>query len=237
MIEAHVSNKTNSWKKRVSGTCYLGNSLLSKSHSEEYLESMVNWINEETNFKNVVVGLSDTLNRFTIQNEQNLSTHEAHLQALKLGDEWIEKNTAILKKLKKPFKFFRWDDWFFRNEDTIDRYKDFYLNLYNHDYILRSALHEDVNKFFNRRYGKSIIEMPMENFNASLEYLIEELAVYSCIFEKMDDVTAIYPANELKMLKAIRRGLVQGIPNTIDDSFFIKLNLQPVDVNFSQQAA
>jgi hypothetical protein len=228
MMNISVSNKTNSWKNKVSGSCYFGNSLFSSSHDGEKLELIVEWLNNSTDFQNIIVGLSDTLNRFTISAEDNLSPKEAHKKTIHLGDRWIARNQKILKK---PFKFLRWDEWKLNDNGEIDLYKDFFLNLYVSDDLFRNYLHQDINNFFKRRYNKTILQMPSENFENSLIYIIEELATYSYIFKKIGPATRIYPANDLKVLKAIRNNVVQGIPNSIDDSFFVKLHVRDISQN------
>ena len=236
MYRATVSNKTKVWVNKISGTCYLGNSLFSSSHSGEALEAMIEWINTQTDFKFVLVGLSDTLNRFTLQHQEKLDYRAARQKARLAGDKWVEKNMPIIRKLSKPYRFVRWDQWFLNNEEKINLYKNFYSNLYRNDPILRDAIHKDMNKFSLRRYNKTITEMPYEHISSSLDYLIEELAIYSIIFEKIGEATAVYPANELNMLKVIRNGSVQGIPNTIENSFFIKMHISELD-NYQKQVA
>lgn len=230
MIQAKIS-KSSVGKENIKGQCYLGNSLFSSAHSGQFLESMIEWINNDTDFDYVLVGLSDTLNRYSVQNENNISTADAYNVCLKKGDEWVENNEHIIKKLNKPFKFVRWDYWFTKHAEEINLYKQFYGNLYNSDPVMRAHLHSDINAFCKRRYGTSILHLSPQQMQLNQNYLIEELAVYSAIFKDIGSCTMVYPANQLKIIKAVRTGEVQGIPNTIDNTDFIKLFLQEVDEN------
>jgi hypothetical protein len=224
MIKAHISNNSKK-PKSLKGTCYFGNSLFSKAHDGPSLEAIVHWVNSETQFDKIVVGLSDTLNRHTLQNEYSLTPLEAHEKCRALGDQWIARNIKTLHKLNKPFRFIRWDDWFANGIQDISFYNMFYTNLYNQDVILNSALNKDIFSFFKRRYNKSPLELPTYFIENSQKYLLEELAVYSRIFKEIGECSVIYPAKQLNMLKVIRNGDVQGIPNTIENSTHIKLSL------------
>jgi|GEM_PF-3180897 len=207
----------------LKGKGYMGISLNSASHSGPALQATIKWINENTSYKTFLIGLSDTLNRFNVIPIQNdKSAEEVCLNA---GNQWLNKNKSILKQLNTPYKIIRWDHWKSNYPNKTKQYINLFENLFENDLILKSALINDINNFVKRRYKTTIDNVPFDTIKNCKDYLIEELAVYSIIFESYNDCDVFYPGKQLECMKVIRENLVQAIPNTYENTQYIRMAL------------
>jgi len=223
----------NQWKPLTGGLGYMGISLNSKKHKEDSLAAMVDWVNSTSNFTQIRIGLSDTLNRHTYANDQRIDLSAAFSIARGKGDEWVNQNKPILDELTVPYEFFRWTHWFDNHADEIQTNKQKFIQLFHSDSNFKRAIEQDIAGFLNRKQGLAANEIGNESFQACFNFLIEELAVYSVIFKDYP-ATLIYPGPELKCLTYLRNEIPQNIPQAVSNTNFIKLGIFP---NQKQQLA
>jgi hypothetical protein len=193
---ARVYRQAASWDARKGGNGYMGISLGSGLHRGSGLCHMLDWVNAESGFSFMRIGLSDTLNRF---NERGPDAREKAKQA---GDLWLAENERLLARLKIPFELIRWDHWESTDPDQIERNRLHYSRAFETDPAFRSAILEDVERFSQRRYGRSADAAGMQSLR---DYLIEEAAVYEEIYRHYPNTT-IYPGAQLKFAECLRSG-------------------------------
>jgi len=206
------------------GKGYMGISLNSQSHCDEALDATVEWINKNTQYDTFLIGLSDTLNRFNYNHEVN-----ALDLCLKTGNKWINRNKSILDKLNTPYKIVRWDHWKENYPNKVKQYIQFFENLFESDLTLKSALIKDIDGFVKRRHQTTINNVSFGIIQNCKNYLIEELAVYSIIFEAYPECEVFYPGKQLECMAAIRDGSVQAIPGTYENTKYIRMALHSVE--------
>lgn len=202
----------------------MGISLHSHNHQGAGLKAMIAWVNEQGRFDRFRIGLSDTLNRHNYVMEDGLSYAKAHEKAARAGEAWLDENSVTLSNLQMPFELVRWDHWLDNHAAEVEEYRNAFYHAFQTNDVLKAALTEDVSKYFQRRHGLELAAADPDKVSLSLEYLIEELAVYSAIFKDYPS-TALYPGKQLKCFEVLRDGLVSDVPPYIQQSKFIRLAL------------
>jgi len=229
MAKAKVAGLKAAWQSAVKDTNgYIGVSLHSPNLTGEGLRAIVSWVNKEGGFKCFKVGLTDSLNRHNYMVQHGMNEEEAHREALRQGDLWIEENKPILDSLNIPYQLVRWDYWREAYPDTIREYTNMFRRAFESDYVLRAAIRNDVANFYERRLKTPLSEVSPEAIQKSVDYLIEELAVYSKIYEEYPS-TKMYPGKELDCFTVVRDGKVENVPTAMQDSKFIHLRIWGLD--------
>lgn len=224
MIKAKATGAKNIWQSHIRGNGYMGISLHSHNHQGEGLKAMIQWINEQTDFDFVRIGLSDTLNRHNYVMEENIHLHQAHEKSKKMGQKWLDENKSILERLTVPFEIIRWDYWLIQHADQVIFNKKTFYDTYFNNLYFNSAVKEDLSNYFMRHGKTSLSSVDSKKLSLSLEYLMEELAVYSILFTEYPS-TAIYPGKSLKCFEIIRQSNIPNVPQGINKSKFIRLSL------------
>lgn len=202
---AKVYRQAASWPSRKGGNGYMGISLGSGLHRSSGLCHMLDWVNTESGFSFLRIGLSDTLNRF------NESGSDACEKARRAGDSWLAENEPLLARLEIPFELIRWDHWESTYPDRVERNRSHYRSAFDADPAFRAAVLEDIERFSQRRYGRSADPSTMRSLR---DYLIEEAAVYEEIYRDYPNTT-IYPGAQLKFAECLRTGhLSETFPPT-----------------------
>jgi hypothetical protein len=212
---AQVYRKAASWPQRKGGNGYMGISIGSRNHSGASLCHMIDWINAESGFSFLRIGLSDTLNRF------NEAGHDARGKARKAGDAWLADNRPYLSRLRVPHELFRWDHWESTYPEAVERNRRRYARAFHKVPAFRDAMMADMESFSRRRYGAPLDLAAMQPLH---DYLIEEMAVYEEIYRGYPNTT-IYPGAELKVAAYLRSS---HLSETFPHSKFERLYI-PVD--------
>lgn len=223
---ARIYRQAASWRQRSGGNGYMGISLGSRSHSGAGLGHIIDWVNEQSGFTFLRIGLSDTLNRF---NETGCDAREMSLRA---GDAWLAVNGAHLDRLRVPHELFRWDHWERTYPEAVERNRRRYAEAFGNSPEFRAAMLADMERFAHRRYGRPLGASDMPRLR---DYLIEELAVYEEIYRGYPNTT-IYPGNELKTAAFLRSGtLSETFPHTRFERLYVPVDA-PAPANRDQAA-
>lgn len=212
---AQIYRKAASWQQRRGGNGYMGISIGSRNHTGAGLCHMIDWINAESGFSFLRIGLSDTLNRF------NEVGHNAHRKARRAGDVWLAENRPYLSRLRVPHELFRWDHWESTYPEAVERNRRRYAQAFQTVPAFHDAVIADMESFSRRRYGAPLDLAAMQPLH---DYLIEEMAVYEEIYRGYPNTT-IYPGNQLKVAEYLRSG---HLSETFPHSRFERLYI-PVD--------
>ena len=214
-------------------TAAIGISINSRNHEGFALESIIDWVNSQPTFNKCVIDLSDTLHRHNF-NIDDYSLDQSHDLAYRCGEKWIEDNQPILQKLRMPFEIIRWDTWLKSNE--FIRNKVMIECAITYDRNFRSALNYDVECFASRQYRAGISRDKIDKMlEGSYAYLIEELAVHSIFFDKIQSVS-VYPGRQQKSFKLMRKGLVSNVPKGMQKSDYAGLYINHQEFEYAQAA-
>ncbi len=202
--------------------CTFGISIGNPNCDGEKLRAMVNWLNEQSNFKGCIVDLSDTLNRYNVMVEEGVNEETARAQSVQDGQEWLARNKATLDKLKIPYKVVHWSTWL--GDPVIKEYERAFYDAFKSDEQFRSAVLADVNRY-HERHDRSLWEIEnISRMGPSIQYLIEELAVHSRMYERGPCAT-IYPGVQQSSFEMVRAGKVANVPTGLQSSHFVRMNI------------
>lgn len=202
----------------LTGKGYMGISLHSRNHTGLSFASIVDWLNKNTTFEEIRIGLSDTLNRHNYMSD-GLSEQQAIKKSLDKGNEWLEENNASIQRLDVPYHIIRWSHWLEHRPATIFKNIQKYQKAYKDISEFKQAIDKDIESFQTRG---SAMDRTFDS-QASYRYLIEELAVYEEIFENYG-CDVFYPGKQLACFDVIRSGIVPIAPN-IQKTNYVRLNL------------
>lgn len=210
---AQISIKsTGGWKG--GGQFVLGVSMGSQNHQGEALEALVEWINQSS-FTGGIIDLSDTLNRYGFM-MRGLGAASAMALSRQQGDQWLEQNGSILNGLKKPIRVIRWNEWLYHQDfdETLETVRD----IFHKTPEFRGAIYKDIGAY----YGRRELRVSADAVTESVNYFLEEIAAHTLLHREYD-VVAIYPGKQLESYKFLRSNQVEGMPNGINKSAFVRL--------------
>lgn len=156
-------------------------------HQGEKLAATIQKINQ-SGFSKCIIAVADTLQR---HNLSSMPSQEGHAKSRIQGDKWLEDHESIISSLNIPYKISRWDD--FLKRDDYHKYYYQIINEYYSNESYRSAIHETIGIFTQRKnLAKGTLEYD-EAFYRSLFYILEECPIIMPMWadEKIDFI--IYP--------------------------------------------
>ena len=212
MIEIKVKSAAQ-W--RGFDKCHLGISLHNPNLEGERLLAIIEWINNQK-FSECFIDLSDSLHRHNLMARHGLDEKEALMRATDEGTLWLDKNGAILDRLRIPYRLYRWNHWFSFEDVAIgmDAFQRAFLG--NDEF--RAAVYRDVYSLTSR----SGVPLDTSRLSSSVRYLLEELAVLSFYFRDYP-CAKIYPGREQYSFRMVREGLVPGVPKGLANGFYTQL--------------
>ncbi|MES2214631.1 MAG: ATP-binding protein [Pseudomonadota bacterium] len=183
-----------------SKTCIMVISVGQEYHEGAKFKATLEMVNSR--FKECTIAVCDTLQRHTlcIPKDSDYNTSKLYDLSKSLGDEWIQRNEAVIQtQLKIPSRCVRWDEWFktARFEEDFKRVKRQYET--NEGY--KAAIVEVVNTFVERNSKRTPGADKKKFFNHSLEYILEECACMLQWFDGAYDYE-VYNAPRSKALAA-----------------------------------
>lgn len=185
----------NQWRQHKNARLQI--SVGQEAHDGEKFKSTIEWtknrFTKRTKSK-VYICINDSLQRWNYV-FAGMSHKQASEQAIKLGDEWMERNSSIYNQIPNA-QFTRWESWV-NHEDYSDALANVRY-LYDNNGEFRDAIDKNIDEFWNRQKSKKNLEE--ERFadfkHYSKEYLLEETAVFSLMFRD-DPAVDIYPGTVL----------------------------------------
>lgn len=220
MAKAKAAGAKSKWQPLTGGKGYMGVSLDSTNHRGEGLSAMVDWVNAHGQFDQVLIGLSDTLNRHNYARDRGLSLRDAYDLASRNGDNWLKMNRATLSRLNMPFDIKRWSYWQKEHTQIINENRSQFLNAYENDPAFCASLDADIAAFLKRKSPAP----DAKTIASCRNYLIEELAVYSVILAAYP-ATVIYPGKQLNCFAYLRDRQPDNLPKAIGQTGFIRLGI------------
>ena len=174
-------------------------------HQGEKLAATIQKINQ-SGFARCIIAVADTLQRHNIL---TVSPQEGYAVSRNKGDEWLKDHKKIISLLKMPYKISRWDE--FLKRDDYHKYYYQIVREYYSNKNYRSAVHETIRVFTQR---KKLIEGTIEYdeaFYRSLFYILEECPVIMPMWadEKIDFI--IYPKQMTAAMSKTRDISLNGV--------------------------
>lgn len=169
-------------------------------------------------FKHIRIDVTDALYRHT-----NMAAGMTPDQALNAanaeGALWLAGVQDIIDACPVPVQVVRWAEWY-QHQDyqtVLDGFKAAHAT----SHVLREAVVADIAAFYGRKGNPP----SLREQQASLDYLLEELAVMTLQARKLSSAK-LYPGDELECLRVVRAGLVPEAPKGLEREHFVRIKFR-----------
>ncbi len=210
---------------KISSVAHIGISLGNIKHNGEKLESLLLWARR--NYLETQINIYDDVQAYNLLIDKSVSSDEALSESRKAGDDWINNNSAILKKFKK-IRILRYSD--LAKQYLIENRISQIHKLYSTSVIFKNLVDQDVSDYLSRviKRNLSISSEKVERIKKfSVLYILDELATMSLLNEN-EDFVEIYAGRFLNILKDPRRHEVENLPEGLK-------NYPMIEVDFVRQ--
>lgn len=201
-------------------TVTLGMCMGNENWEGEKLVAVLEWVSRHFDF--IRIALSDTLGRHNFV-MRGMEPAEALWQALRQGDDWLERNTKFLKACGKPYGVVRWDHW--RKHPEYEATHEEFKFLASNERQLADAVDREAAAFADR-LAKRGLASSGDIFAHCRAYLIEELAGTTLRARAIERSCRVYPAPEPAWLKLVRAGAIEGAPRGLEKEYYVAVNLR-----------
>ncbi|WP_218814575.1 hypothetical protein [Rickettsiella endosymbiont of Dermanyssus gallinae] len=161
----------------------------------EWVKRFINFVEDIKPQKTFIV-VADSLQRFNLEVDENLSEEQAMQEANLRGEAWIEKYKPHFSILGQSYEFIRWED-LKSNKDYILFYNSV-IDLVSSDDYFKESLLKSSEEYINRpsRSEKDKI-LALEK---SSEFLKEECAVLRILSKVKNTKVILYPGKATDVL-------------------------------------
>lgn len=202
--------------------CYLGISLETEAFCRPRLDATVNWI--ASHFKQCAVVVGDSVHRYTLQIMKELAADEAAAEAYRIGTTFLAETQDLFDDERCKFEFVRFSE--LQNTPEFVSYVNQIKDTFSRNIAFAESIRRSANSFVDRRRmelrAQSVTRKRM--IDLSCHYIIEEMAVFSCLV-KFGWNVEVYPGTELPVLLDIARGKYDGIPEPLKHRINIELKI------------
>ena len=213
----HVKKKEKHW--RNNDNVVLGVSLHNPNLTGDRFLKVIDWVNEQPNFKRCYIDFADTLNRHNYMLIDGIDESAAYDKAHKFGKKWLQTNQKHLDTLNIPYQILHWDRWL-KNPMFFERFQKL-KDVYQSYKPFKKAVDSSIQEFFNRRGVNASHILPKEYFH-SVNFILEEIAVDTVIYDSMK-AAYVYPAKEMDAYKMIRANKVPQLFFGLSNSYYVRL--------------
>lgn len=197
--------------------CILGISLENKNFITAKLVGMVDWVSR--NFKNCIVLIGDSIHRHTLE-IKGVDKNFALDKALRLGREAIDTNNPVFQSYAERCNI----DIVLCSQlqNSFDYYKHYadLRYLFETNPSFAQCLRNFAETFVERRADKSEDDY-RKSIEKSCTYLLEELAIFTCLSEQGHKVF-VYPG-ALRVLTDVAAGLHPDAPQALQELISVEL--------------
>lgn len=191
-------------------------------HEGEKMSATADWCTPR--FDRVMVCVNDTLQRFNMMFEEDLSEQDAYLKSQQQGREWVDRNIDKFAGVGH-LEVKRWESWKKDTHfgDTLKSVKQ----LYEANSEFQTAIDDNIVNIWDRR-GKvnpSLYnESRRDEFNdLSRKYLLEEIAVFSLMYEQQEAID-IYPGTAIFAALVFQDKETMGAPSGLGKGRFCRID-------------
>ncbi len=199
--------------------CILGISLQNKHFVTAKLVGMVDWVSRH--FKNCTVLIGDSIHHHTLE-IKGIDKNYAYDKALRLGREAIDTNNPVFQSYSEHCNI---NIVLCSQVQTTFSYKKYYQELrsyFDEDENFAACLLSFAETFVDRSIEDDIYYR--DCITKSCTYLLEELAIFTCLSEEGNNVF-IYPG-ALRVLTEISEGLHPRAPQALKDLISVELKIK-----------
>jgi hypothetical protein len=212
-------------KTFLSSKCLMPISVGQLYHEDVKLKAALQCINR--NFKEIIIVVGDTIQRYNHACVQNKPQEELCNFAKTEGDKWLDRNVPIIEAtLTKPYQILRWDNY--RVHSRFDLALSMIEDAYQNGSLeYRLAFNQDTENFL-QRCGRNKSEF----FNSiCLSYLKEESACIYLWAEEGCEFLAypggfnnVFRATRKKFIEVPYNGILKEIPYTFKAKAVAQVN-------------
>lgn len=164
------------------------------NHEHPKFKATMDWA--MSNFDRIIICVNDTLQRhnFLFEGEDPKTAYQ---HARGAGDEWIKRNINFGMRQSDRFEVKRWSDWITKEDFAIKR--DEVLQALRDNPSMNEQIDAEIKSFWSRVQKREGIsgDFDFSNFQIhSREYLLEECAAFSIMFEE-ELAADVYPGGSL----------------------------------------
>ncbi len=201
-------------------SCILGISLENKNFVTAKLVGMVDWVSR--NFKNCTVIIGDSIHHHTLE-IRGVDSKYAYDKALRLGREAIDTNNPVFKSYSERCNINVLLCSQIQDSDAYLRHYTDLRNLFNRCDSFAQCLRSFAETFVERRDDLDDAYY-LGSIEKSCTYLLEELAVFTCLSEQGYKVF-VYPG-ALRALVDIAAGLHPDAPQALQELVSVELKIK-----------
>jgi tRNA-dependent cyclodipeptide synthase len=203
--------------------CVLGVSMSNPVFWRSSLGTMLAWMDK--NFDSSLVLVGDYLQRF---NEQIANGNQADLaieSAMRKGDLFETKlNQYLPEYANEKFHIARWKP--FHENANFHKHKTVLDKIYNSNLAVKTSIDNTAKLFVSQKQDRLDFKVSEEEaVRLSVEYLLEEMAVFSILIDEGWDVV-LYPGAQLPLLMEIAKGEFDGVPNSLNKGIYVELKVR-----------
>lgn len=207
---------------RQFGAARLQISVGQQYHESHKMLATLEWL--KPRFSEIHICINDTLQRFNLMFEKGLSIELASMACEKAGREWYGRYENDISKLANS-KIHYWNEWL-----SHPQYSEIYKsisNLYKSNDRFAQLVNQNINEIWNRRAinnpGLYTSARYAEFFELSKAYLLEEIAVFSLMYEHNSAID-IYPGTTIFAATVLQGTSLPGAPVGLGKGHFCRID-------------
>jgi tRNA-dependent cyclodipeptide synthase len=208
--------------RKTNARCILGVSLENRDFHTSKFVTIIDWISKH--YSECIVMLGDGLHRITLQLGSNVSEREALEHAKWLARDFVHSHWPVIAFNESSCQF---SFVFCSDIQTTDCYFAHYgrlFKLFTDNAMFRDSVRTFSLEFLRRKPQR---EGGEEHLEMSSRYLLEELAVISCLTQDLA-CTFVYPGS-LTILREIADGKHPSLPECLLQIEYVELKLKHRD--------
>ncbi|TLY48215.1 MAG: hypothetical protein E6K54_02970 [Gammaproteobacteria bacterium] len=170
-----------------------------KKFENKWVERLINFA-KEIKPKKVIIVVADSLQRFNIEIEENLSEIDAFEESKNRGKKWIEdykSKFSALGKEQEDYEFITWEK-LKENEEYQKYFNE--ITLWNESNNFKQLLLDSVKAYISRFDRKKNESRAIEQSN---KFLNEECAVIRVLAKEPNTIGIFYPGAPLEIFNYI----------------------------------
>lgn len=191
-------------------------------HEGDKMVATLDWLRSRFPFSQICV--NDTLQRFNLMFEDNLGLPEALKISRERGQIWAQKYGDESKRHESS-EIIHWDFWLGQSDYTVTR--DMINDIYRDHEEFRNLISQNIEDIWARRRVKKpeiyTDERYHEFFALSCEYLLEEISVFSMMFENRRAID-IYPGTTIFAATILQGRTIPGAPSGLGKGHFCRID-------------
>lgn len=156
------------------------------------------WVARFVNFtkeikpQKIFIVVADSLQRFNIEVDENLSAVEAFQESIKRGQQWVEEYRPYFSTLDVNYEFIHWET--LKKDKDFDLYRNEILNSRMQDTAFKEALLNSSKEYTDRpsRLNASAVSDQKKAEKNSCNFLQEECAVFQILAKDQRIISLLF---------------------------------------------